>query len=1117
MLNIITGRTGSGKTRYIRNLAAQIANNESGKAIIIVPEQFSFETERGMLELLGNEKINNVEILSFSRIAERLLRDNGKFTKKLADNATKAVLMSMAIESLQDKLVYYNKYQKNPLLIGQLLKFNRELKTCCISLETLTEVSTKVSKSTFSKKLDELSMIFKCYESLMNQKFQDDSLNLDLLADLLLDVPYFKDKTVFVDAFAGFSAQEYKVLERIIATAENVYVTFCCDTTRNNQKYELFYNAMCEIRELRNIANRVNVKVAPEKILHSVKEFKDDALNFLEDNIFDVTENVYEKDCDSIALVPCRNMTDECDFVASEIKRLVRKEGYRYRDIAVIERSEGVYRNQLLSSFRKYNVDCFQDNRQPILKQPLMAFMLSLFDILTEGFNSEYVLRLLKTGLYGFTIEEISLIEDYILMWKIKASEWRNEWTNNPAGFGVELNEHSQQKLDQINDLRAKIVGPIVALENRVTNTNGETISKELFSFLRSSKIDENLKKFAALLLKNGEEELALEQGKIWRILTEIFDNLYSATGDMQITLKRYRQLFEIIVSTKDLGRIPTGVDEVILGSADRIKATAPKAVFLVGANTGVFPSVSSSGVVLSDTERCELKDNQVKIISNLEYNSVSEKFIAYRAMTLATQKLYVSYSGVNCQSETLAPSELVHEIERMFTIKGEKDEIKVKVISPSALDFIESRKTAFSALVKESNKSSTLGSTLYDFFEKHNSNNELDMLEKIGKTEFSIKDEKIATELFGKSMYISASKTEKYYKCPFSYFCEYGLKAIPRREAEMDSAQTGTLIHEVFEKFLKENPKSEFEKFSNNEIRVKVNKIIDDYVEEKLSGYKNKPQSFARTIKLIKERSFEIVLRLIEEFSQCKFTPVNFELNIDNDGDIKPYVIDLENGGTVKIKGKVDRVDAYKTEDNTYIRIIDYKTGGKEFSLGEVFEGLNMQMLIYLFAIWENGGDIYENVTPAGILYYQAKTVKVSENDKVNRYSDISKINKIFNDKVRMSGMVLKNIDVIKAMEKKVEGVYIPITTNKKDNSYSGNVISLKSLTRLQNKVNELIKGMATQLQSGVIRAFPTEKGCDYCKYGDICRRDEADPIREIEKVNFKDAISMLGGDNDE
>lgn len=1105
MLNIITGRTGSGKTRYIRNFAAEIANNEKGKAVIIVPEQFSFETEKGMLQILGNEKINNVEILSFSRIAEKLLSDYGKITKKVADNATRAVVMSMAIESLQDKLTYYKKYQKNPLLISQLLDLNTELKNCCVPVTQLAEISEKVNKPIFAKKLNELSLIFQCYDSILSKNFQDDSLKLDLLAELLLDVDYFKGKTVFLDAFEGFSAQIYKILERIFATADDVYVTFCCDTERNNQEYELFYNAICEIRKVRDAANRANVKIAPIKTLYPAKEYKADSLNFLEDNLFEINGKKYDKNCDNIALVPCVNKVDECDFVASEIKRLVREENYRYRDIAVIERGADVYKNQLLSSFRKYGIDCFPDNRQPILTQPLMVFMLSLFDMLGDGFYTENVLRFLKTGLYGFSIEEISLIEDYTLMWQIKPSEWKNEWNGNPDGFGTELNEFSAAKLKTINDLRAKIVGPVVALKNRITDTDGETISKELFTFLKNTKVDENLKAFTKLLNDNGEEDLAVEQGRIWKILTEILDNLCSAVNKNTIALKRYRELFEIIVSTKDLGQIPNGIDEVIIGSANRIKASAPKAVFIVGANAGVFPMISTGGAVLTDIERCELQSKGVEIISNLEFNSVSERFIAYHAMTMATEKLYVSYSSSDTSADTLTPSELVIEIQRLY-------EDKIKTIKPDSISKIESRKTAYSVLASEKNKNTILGSTLYNYFENRGSQKELSMLQKTEKREFEIKDSDLATELFGKSMYISASKTEKFYKCPFGYFCEFGIKAQPRREAQMDPAQTGTLIHELLEKFLKETPKDQLGKLEVSEIRQRINRIIDDYVEEKLSGYNDKTKAFIRTINLLKDNSFKIIMQLVDEFANCDFVPVNFELNINNDGDIDPYLIELPNGGTVKIIGKVDRVDAYKTEYNTFIRIVDYKTGSKTFDLGEVLEGLNMQMLIYLFAIWQNGGKLYENVTPAGILYFQAKPKRVSE----DRYASDDVVESKTKGAFKMSGMVLNNLDVIKAMERDLEGVYIPAGVDKKGN-VTGNVISLESLTNLKNKVNDLIKEMASRLQAGDINALPVEDGCKYCSYKDVCKREESDAIRELNTLDFKKAVSMLGGSDDE
>lgn len=1107
MLNIITGRTGSGKTRYIRSLVAEIAQNSSDKAVIIVPEQFSFETERGMLELLGNEKINNVEILSFSRIAERLLSLYGKLAKKTADDGTRAVLMSLAVETLEAQISAFNRYRKSPVLIGNLLDFYREMKKCCITSDELAELSAKVKKQSFAKKLNELSLIFECYDALITQNFQDDCTYLDMLYDLLDEVSYFKGKTVFVDAFSGFSAQEYKILERILNQADETYVTFCCDTAKNNNRYELFYNAQTEIKKLKATANRASVKIAPEKVLYAKPEFKAEPLNVLEENIFTSNGVKYPENADCITIMPRRSKTDECDAVASEIKRLVREENYRYRDIAVIERSEGVYKNELVSSFRKYGIDCFEDNRQPILTQPLMVFVLALFDILVDGLQTETVLRFLKTGLFGFTVEEVALIEDYALVWRISPSQWKNEWTGNPRGFGVEFTDDDKKILEDINKLREKIVAPILALKKRITDTDGETISREIFTFLRTWGVDENLKNFTAVLENNGETDLALEQGRIWRILAEIIDSLYSATGKSAMSVARYKELFEILVSTKDLGQIPNGIDEVILGSADRIRAAAPKAVFIVGANTGVFPMESSGGVLLSDTERCELIENGAELVSNLEYNSVSERFIAYHALTLATEKLYISYSAIDASSMSLTPSEIVSEIQTIFP--------NSRVYNDCATDKIESRKSAYTAFAEEKDTSSVLGATLYEYFKNNGSTSELAMLEKINKKEFALESEELATRLFGKSMYISASKTEKFYKCPFGYFCEYGIKAKPRREAEMDPAQTGTLVHYALERFLRENPKDEFTKFNVDTVREKTNEIIDDYVLERLGGYSSATASFIRTINLIKENTVRIVLHLVDEFSHSRFVPVDFELSINNDGDIAPYLIDLENGGTVKIIGSVDRVDAYKTNDNTFIRVIDYKTGGKDFKLGEVFGGLNMQMLIYLFAIWQNGAERYENVLPAGILYFQAKSPRISSS-MLSRDADALAVKAKMNSNLKMSGMVLKNIDVIDAMEKDGANVFIPAKLDKSGNA-AGNVISIKKLEALREKVNSNIRNMAESLQMGKINALPTKNGCDYCKYRDVCKREEDDEIREIEALGFDDALNMLGGDNDE
>ena len=1106
MLNIITGRTGSGKTRLIRQKASEIAENYTDKAIIIVPEQFSFETEKGMLELLGNEKINNVEVLSFSRIGERLLSQYGKIDKKTADDGIRAVLMSRAIEAVEDKLTIFNRYKRFPQLINQLLDFHKEVKKCGIPNDQLNEFADIVKKSSFSGKLNELSLIFTCYDAMMSQSFNDSSDNLNMLYDLLFEVDYFKGKTVFIDAFSGFSGQEYNIIEQILRQADDVFVTFCCDTSKNNDRYELFYNANVEIKKLKLIANKVNVKIAPEQVLYAKKEFKKPELNFLEENIFSSEGKAFEENADAIEIIPCRTKTEECQIVASEIKKLVRQEKLRYRDIAVIVRNEESYKKDLAAALRKYDIDCFHDNRQPVDTQPLIVFVKCLLDILVKGFDTETVLRLLKTQLYGFTVEEIGLLEDYCLMWKVRAASWKNEWTDNPNGLGEEPDDEA---LAQINSLRQRIVGPILSLKSKIKNGTGEIISEELFNFLRGAKIDDNLKSFTTYLKENKEVDLALEQGRIWKILTEILDGLYSALGNSTISLERYTELFNILVASKDIGVLPNGMDEVIIGGADRIRASAPKAVFLMGVNTGAFPGECSSGVIFNDTERCELIKNGMPIISNLEYNSVSETFIAYHAITLATDRLYLTYSALGSDSSSLTPSEMVNEVLKLFP--------KCKVRQENTkLDLIESRKSAFSVMAGESVEGSDLCETLKEYFIENDGENEVLKIKKATEKDFAIVDKNLATDFFGKNMYMSASRIEKFYKCPFSFFCEYGIKIKPRKEAEVDAALYGTVIHHVMEIFLSENNKDSIRKMSQNDIKEKSDSIIDQYICDVMGGYDNKNPSFMRTIRLIKETSYNIILRLVSEFAVSEFTPVDFELKIAPDGQVSPYEITLPNGGYVKIVGSIDRVDSFETKDNNFIRVVDYKTGGKEFQLGEVFYGLNMQMLIYLFALWENGNEYYKgNITPAGVLYFQAKNTKVTS-DKIDRNSEVTDAKALSSKEHAMDGIILNNLQVFEAMDKNYQGIFLPASYDEKSGSLKGKVISLESLMELKNKVDSSIVAMAENLQNGYISALPVEDGCTWCSYKDVCKREADDPVREMDVPNFKDALLQLRGDED-
>jgi len=421
--------------------------------------------------------------------------------------------------------------------------------------------------------------------------------------------------------------------------------------------------------------------------------------------------------------------------------------------------------------------------------------------------------------------------------------------------------------------------------------------------------------------------------------------------------------------------------------------------------------------------------------------------------------------------------------------------------------DLIEGVRPAFELACLKSRESGELYYTLKAYFNRREEYaDKLSALERVrnGNT-FRIKDREISEKLFGENMHLSASKAEKYYQCPFQYFCKFGLKAKPRNIAEFNPIQKGTAIHFVLETVLSSYSIDDLNCFDENTKKKMIKDILDIYLNEKLGG-SDKPKRFDYLYSRLVIELNEVLSRMLAEFSVSSFRPVDFELKIDKDGKIQPYEIDLGDGKMLKIEGSVDRVDKMELDGKSYIRIIDYKTSGKDFNLSEVLSGLNMQMLIYLFSIWQNGSSYYGEIVPSGVLYSSAN-------------APVAKLNKrevtdeeIFNEKLRMSkmkGMILNDSVVITGMDSSGAGVFIPASI--KNGSIKGNVISLEQLGRLKTKVDNLLKEMVLSLKSGCIQAVPVSKSCDYCDYKSVCGWENGMAVREIPSYKYEECLSIL------
>ncbi len=1119
MLYLVTGRIGSGKTSFIHELIEQFANGGEKGMTLIVPEQFSFETERMVLSRLGASGFQSVDVLSFSRLADKLVPQKVKNGKRPLDDASKTALMSLALSDVRDRLEMYAGQVANPGVIKGFLSLYDELRQSCVTPEILRQAAQELKSGQLKRKLCDIAVVSEAYEAEQAQSYFDTSDMLEYLHEVIVQSRYFKNRIVFIDAFRGFTALELKIIERMLIDAKAVYVTLCKERPGVGSDTGLFAHTDLTEKKLKGIARKNSISIIKPQNLSMGNKFNNfpkhpkryscPELTALETNLFDMAAPVYEQESPNITLCTAPDIYSECEYVACTAKKLIREQGYRCRDIAVIARNSESYEAVLRTALRKCAVGVFDDNRQPVTASPLVGFVESAVAAVCEGFSTENVLRCIKTGLTSLSEDEISLIENYTYLWQINGSQWFEDWSSHPRGYGFRMDEDDADALVNINAAREKAIIPLLNLKKRIENASAADAAKAIYALLCEVNASENLKSLAQKLSAQGDEALALEQERLWNSLMEMLDSLAGVAGERTFKAKDLNSILSIMFSAQTLGNIPQGLDEVTVGSADRIRLVAPKVVFIVGANYGVFPAGAGGSSALNDKDRKILSSMNIELASFGEYKIAEERLVAYHSFCAAREKLFVCCPASNASGEALEPSELVSRIEKLFPLCNRVDTTEL-----DPMYFIESKQTAFERLAAEKNRGSAVYLALNERFGSDAEYaGRLAALERAGRIrQFEIKDKNIAKELFGSNMYLSASRAEKYYKCPFEYFCEYGMRAGARKPAQIDVLQRGTIVHYVLEKLLSEYKGDSLLTLGKKERLDIIIGIMDEYLAELLGGADNKSPRFMHNYRLLARAINDMAQRLVEEFRVCSFRPVDFELKIEDDGEIPAYRLSLPEGESLKIHGSVDRVDCADINGEKFIRVIDYKSGGKAFQLCDVMNGLNMQMLIYLFAVWENSGAHYGDITPAGILYYPAKTPTLS----VGRGLDEAAVQKEKIKNSRMTGVVLRNRNVVLAMDSDASGAYIPAKLDSKTNELTGSLVSLAEFAALKKKADSLLVNMACSLHDGKIEALPVKSKtykdvCAYCDYKGICFHEEGIERREYESVPDSQVLEIL------
>lgn len=1103
MLNIIRGRAGSGKTALLFELIEKALNEKGGSPVLIVPEQFSFVTERELLRHLGAAKTKRVTVTSFSRLAKKMLKEHSEGMRPSADDGIKAVFMKKTLDALEGRLNIFKGLSDNVGSLKSLTDFNKQFKLSGAAIGDFEEFYGKSGNAFLNEKLKELLLISEAYDAVLSNSFFDDVNALKLFNESEECTSFFEGKTVFADSFRSFSSPELNCLIIAAQKANETYITFCGEKPAEpDGAFE--FTAEFEARIV-GAAKKSGVRVAAPVVLENSNEYSSD-ISHIEKNIYtEASESKTESD-GSVKILKCKDKLSECRAVACEIKKLLRSGKYRCRDIVIIERVANSYKKELIDTLLSYGIPVFNDSKRPLEFEALFVFCSAALDCITDSFSTENIMRYLKSSLSPLTLAESSRLEKYALVWGINGKGWTVDFTMNPEGFGRPDSDKTKEELSELNELRKRAILPLLGLKGSSEGKSGKELSEAFFDFITRLGVSDRLFEIYSRLDEEGFPEEADRVRRSWGQLVRILDDLTLAAGEETLTLKKWYEYFKALTVSREVGEIPQGLDEVTVGSADRIRTSNVRVAFLVGVNREEFPLVSIGNGILSDRDRTLLFENGIELRAPFEYAVKEERFIAYCALTAATEKLFLSYRTLSADGATDCSSLISDICELLPGV----EKITVSKMLPEYR--IESDESAFRELSASYAINDGKKTALLKYFEeKPEYKGRTEAIERLfNKSPLAFEDKRISTELFGKTVGGSASRVEDYYKCPFRYFCRYGIKLKSLEKAELDPRQNGTAIHYVLEQVLKHYGFKELTSVSENDLRAYVTEVLDSYIEENMGGKGNKTKRFMFLFNRLIDIVMTVIERLRAEFSVTSFEPVDFELKIGE--DIPAYKLPLENGSSV-ITGSVDRVDMMERDGITYLRVIDYKTGKKDFNLSVLLSGLNIQPVLYLMALLKNGEERYGRALPAGVLYLPSR-LGIKDYLKTRNPSE-DEVKSTKRAAGKLSGMILSSPVVLNGMGAEIHPDFLPAGFAKDGETVTGNYYTLPQFFALSKIVDSKITEMGNALHDGNIEIMPSvfKNGnpCEYCDYRAVCEREDVDPVKELMNLSHSDVLEIL------
>ena len=1081
MLHLLLGRSGTGKTR---TMLETMAAHGGPSQILIVPEQHSHDMERALCRVGGNSVSLHAEVLSFTRLANRVFSACGGLAAPTLDQGGRLLLLYAALKSVADQLKVYQRPSRKPAFLNSLLATVDELKSCCITPEQLWEAGGDIGGGE-GDKLSDLSLIYGAYEAMTARRWADPRDRLTRLAQALTQTQWAQGRAFYVDAFTDFTPQERQVISALLAQGASVTVALTCDKLEEDQGGAgIFSPARRTARQLLRLARERGIPARTE-VLTEDKTGRSPSLACLEQELFAPRPTPLEDGGEGVTLFTANTPYSEVEWTAAEILRLVREEGYRFRDIAVCARSLEGYGPTIETVFARYGVPVFLSRMSDILEKPILTLITAALDTVAGGYRYDDLFRCLKTGLTGLGQEDVDLLENYALTWGLEGSAWtgKKDWSNHPKGYGRKFTQEDTALLERLNALRRQVTAPLEELRKQPDRT-GRGQAMALYRFLETLGVPERLAQRTEELRQRDQAALAEEYAQLWDILCGGLEQCAQILGDTPMELEEFSKLFSLVLSQYDVGSIPVSLDRVNAGEMPRLAHKGYRAVFLLGADDGAIPAVSPSPGLLSDDDRSLLASYGLEPAPRTGDKLYREMTIVYETCALPREKFYVSWSAAGTGGEEHRPAFLIPRMKGLLPRLRQVEEGRLdgsfRLAAPRpALELAGRFPQAAAALA-----------ALPDYAPL------VERMSRAAALERGALSRPAVDVLYGKRVPMSASRMDKYKACHFSYFMQYGLKAEPRRTAGFQAPEYGTFIHFVLEHVLKAcQGRGGVKEIPPEELRALTDQVVEQYVQEELGGLEGENARFQYLFRRLRKSVYAVVDNVAQELRASQFQPISFELGFGSGKDLPPVELNVD-GITVSISGFVDRVDGWVHDGRLYLRIVDYKTGRKSFDLTDIWHGMGLQMLLYLFTLEREGKKLYkQDVTGAGVLYLPARDAVVAGSRAM---SDQDR-QKMVDAQLRRRGVVLDDPEVLSAMEDPQEGPlrFLPVRVNKSGQITGEALVSAQRLGKLARHTDHILRQIGQELAAGNINADPFWRGpeqnaCQWCDYAAACHFEE-------------------------